>query len=134
MEKQIDLAAMQHAEIQRSEAIARLDDYEKMGLENSEANFAHIKDFVERSGKNWGAQIVDVAVKSLAKRLKWQPEPPTQFLEPLKSGERRLALNADEKAQKRASTAQLHDLLARRRAASGQVYGRGIGRISSNLL
>ncbi len=127
-----DAMAEQHRDMKmradQAAAINRLDEYEKIGLENTDHNFQLFKEFVDKSDVRgyWSAQIVDVAIKYLGQRLTWRkeeppPQPatpePTEHLEPWQ-----LPLDADERAMKASTTKALLDLNKRRRQLSGQVY------------
>jgi hypothetical protein len=130
----------QQADIQRAtndaHAKQRLNEWAAGGLEETDANFNLIKDFVLNSAAKgyWSREIVDAAVANLGPRgsnqLTWrkaesvappQPAPaepaePQEVLEPLPNGESRLPLDVDNRTLSRASKEQAKDWLARANA------------------
>jgi hypothetical protein len=108
----------------------RLEQYAReQGLENTQQNATAIRQWLDENVKGYLSEKgVDLAIQWLGPRAKnvltWRkpeappsapaPEPATEVLEPLPSGERRLAL--DETPTKKHSTAQLKDWLARTNA------------------
>ncbi len=89
-----------------------------------------IKNFVETSAARgyWSYEVIEVAIQVLGNKLSWRkvepappPEPAGEVLEPWQ-----LRIDATEADMKKADVKALKDLLARRRAATGQQYiGRG---------
>jgi hypothetical protein len=152
-ESQINFAAVQ-AEQQRDiqaradEAAARnrLNEYADAGLENSQHNFEAIAGWIRGNVKGyWSATGVDLAIQWLgpgkggSNILHWKPKAappppaaePTEHLEPWQ-----LRIDATEAEMKKADVKALKDLLARRRAATGQQYigsGARTNRLVSNF-
>jgi hypothetical protein len=152
-EPQIDFAEVQREqerEIQTraDEAAARnrLNEYAAVGLEDSQANADAITAWIRQNANGYfsGAGI-DTAISNLGPRgtnvLRWIPKveapaptpaaEPTEHLEPWQ-----LRIDATESEMKKADVKALKDLLARRRAATGQQYiGRGArtNRLVSNF-
>jgi hypothetical protein len=147
-EPQISMAELekeQQAEMQRAadqqHAINRLTEYAtSAGLEDTDANFAIIRDWVVGNAKGyWSAPAVDAAISHTRNRLTWKaaPAPP----EPARIGgkgpakdELQLPLDASEFQMKRASVAQLQDLIARRRKVSRQQFIRHAGSFGSKFI
>jgi len=138
-----ELEAEQQRDIKRradeARAIARLNEWNAAGLEDTQENADAIKQFVENSEVHgyWSSEIVDAAVQNLGERgtrqLRWRkaapppappaPAAPTEVLEPWQ-----LPLDADERTMRKASTKALLDLNLRRRKATNQIYNhRGHG-------
>jgi hypothetical protein len=125
----------------------RLNEYADAGLENSQHNFDAIAGWIRGNVKGyWSATGVNLAIQWLgpgkggSNILHWKPKAapatppaaePTEHLEPWQ-----LRIDATEAEMKKADVKALKDLLARRRAATGQQYiGRGarINRLVSNF-
>jgi hypothetical protein len=127
----------------QAHAINRLNEYAAAGLEDTEANANLIKEFVNNSAVHgyWSREIVDAAIANLGPRgsnqLTWKPKaapappPPPEPTEVLADWQ--LPLDANEKQMKNASVKALQDLIARRRAATGQQYARSSGSFGSRF-
>lgn len=145
VEPQIDMAEVEReeqADIQRAADKAagknRLNDYAASGLEDTQANAAAIKQWLDENVKGYlSEQAIDLAVQWLGPRgkdvLTWKPKTvasplPAHAASSEALQDWQLPINADERTMKKASVRALKDLLARRRAATNQKFiRRGFG-------
>jgi hypothetical protein len=116
-----ELEAEQQRDIQskadQTRAINRLEEYVKVGLENTEANAAIIKEYVNNNAAGyWNFEVVEAAVKD--PRLTWRKEEPAPAVsEPvevlLSDGTKPLPLDVENHILRNASKAQAKDYLKR---------------------
>lgn len=120
--------------------LARLQQYvSEQGLAEDKANAAAVQEWLNANVKGyWSQQGVDAAIANLGPRgtniLIWkpkvvapppQPEEPKEVLGTLRNGEPQLPLDASEQIMKKASVAQLKDLIDRRRKEQPYIRTQG---------
>jgi hypothetical protein len=107
--------------------VRRLEQYAEQGLAEVPENAQAVQEWLNANLKGyWSAAGVDAAIQNLGPRgtnvLRWKPKqsatpapPAPAAARTLSNGEPELALDADERAMRKASVVQLRDLSARRR-------------------
>jgi len=115
---QIEMSDIQDDILRRGDEQAarnRLNEYARAwNLEESDANFRIIKDYVDEHGGYWSAETVDQAMNVVGASLSRKPAPPPpEQLEMLPDGTQQLPL--DKPVPWNASKAQAKDWLARHR-------------------
>jgi hypothetical protein len=105
--------------VAEAQARARLDEYVKIGLVDSQANANLFRAELDRLGETLSVATVDRIVKELGNRLEWRPKEKPEVLGKLPDGTTQLPLDVDNRTLSRASKEQARDWL--KRANAGKI-------------